>query len=283
VTDKPPASIVIPTLRAPAYLDVTLASVMPQARAVGAEVIVVSDGGPDPATEEVVARHGATLVKHIGQRGLNAGRNAGIATATSDLMVFIDQDVEAPPGWLDAVIDGARATPDREVFGGPIWGRLEGGRPGCGREPAPITTLDAGPEDRDIPLVWGANMAMRRSAFERVGRFDEALRGRGDEEEWEFRWRQSGGKIRYLARAGLDHRRAPADARISVLARAAYGQGREARRHDLREGKARSIPTELWILVGCAWHTIRRRCAYGVVMGARAAGSLHEALAGRRW
>ncbi len=28
------------------------------------------------------------------------------------------------------------------------------------------------------------------------------------------------------------------------------------------------------MLAGCAWHTVRRRCPYGIVMGARAAGTL---------
>jgi hypothetical protein len=196
--------------------------------------------------------------------------------------VFLDQDVDAPDGWLRAVIDGASGNPDVEVFGGPIRARLENGPRGCGREPAPITTLDAGAEDCDVPLVWGANMAIRRSAFERLGTFDEVLHGRGNEEDWEFRYTGTGGRILYLANAGLDHRRAAPDATLRVLARHAYGQGREARRHDLRFGKPRSVPTELRILAGCAWHTVRRRCAYGIVMGARSAGSLREALAGRR-
>jgi GT2 family glycosyltransferase len=281
VPDKPTASILIPTLAAPDYLEVTLASVAPQARAAGAEVIVISDG-PDPATSELAERHRVRLVTLPEQQGLNAGRNAGIRAAGSDLIVLIDQDVDAPSGWLQALIDGAGANPDCEVFGGPIRARLEGGPRGCGREPAPITTLDAGPQDRDVPLVWGANMAIRRSAFERLGPFDEVLHGRGNEEDWEFRYIATGGRIRYLARAGLDHRRAAPDARLRVLARHAYGQGREARRHDVRTGAPRALGTELRTLAGCAWHTVRRRCGYGIVMGARTAGSLREALAERR-
>jgi GT2 family glycosyltransferase len=125
-------------------------------------------------------------------------------------------------------------------------------------------------------------MAIRRSAFEHVGRFDEGLHGRGNEDDWELRYTARGGRIRYLAGAGLDHRRTAADARLSVLARAAYGQGRESRRHDVRIGTARPLRTELRTLVGCAWHVVRRRCAYGIVMGARTAGSIREALAERR-
>ena len=77
---------------------------------------------------------------------MNAARNAGVRAATGDLIVFIDDDVSVPPGWLDALLAGVAAAPDREVYGGPIRARLEGGGPrACGREPPPITTLDHGP------------------------------------------------------------------------------------------------------------------------------------------
>ena len=276
----PIASVIIPTLSAPDYLDVTLASVTPQAAALRAEVLVISDG-PDAATAAVTARHGAQLVALPERRGLNSARNTGIDSAHSDLLVFIDQDVDAPAGWLAAILEGAERYPEYEVFGGPIRGRLESGLRGCGREPPPISTLDAGPADCDIPLVWGANMIIRRSAFDRVGRFDESLHGRGNENDWELRYQAAGGTVRYLAAAGLDHRRTAQDSRLRVLVSAAYGQGREARRHDVRVGQATSLRWLLRVLAGCAWHTLRRRCPFGIVMGARAAGSLREAITDR--
>lgn len=281
MADAPTASIVIPTLERPDYLDITLASVMPQAADARAEVIVVSDG-PDDRTAAVTRSHGASFISLPSRRGVNAARNEGIRSARGDLIVFIDDDVDAPAGWIDAVLACARSSPDREVFGGPIRPRLEDGPRACGREPGPITALDGGPEDRDIERVWGTNMAIRRTAFERVGLFDDGLSGRGDEEEWELRFVANGGRIRYLAGAGLDHRRAPPDARLRTLTRHAFEQGRQSRRHDVSSGKPRPVTAELRIIAGSAWHTIRRRCAYGIVMGARAAGSLREALAERR-
>jgi glycosyltransferase involved in cell wall biosynthesis len=283
VSDTPPASIVIPTRARPEYLDVALATVMPQAQSVGAEVIVVSDG-VDAETAIVAQRHGAALVTLARTRGLNAARNVGIKSAVGDLIVLIDDDIAAPPGWLDALLAGADAAPDREVYGGPIRARLEGGGPrSCGREPPPITTLDRGSADHDVPLVWGANMAIRRSAVRRIGSFDETIFGlRGDEEEWERRYAAEGGRIRYIAGAGLDHRRAQEDATVSALARAAYGHGRAARRNDIRKGSAPPLRLELRVLAGCVWHTLRRRCAYGVSMAAHEVGRLREWLAERR-
>jgi glycosyltransferase involved in cell wall biosynthesis len=282
VAETPSASIVVPTRGRADYLAVTLASVAAQAAQFGAETIVVNDGN-DAATAEVAADHGARVVSLPQARGANAARNAGIAAASAELIVLIDDDIEAPAGWLAAILDGVGSAPTHEVFGGPIRARLEGGGPrSCGREGAPITTLDLGDEDRDTTFVWSANMALRRSAYERVGPFDETIHGRGEEEDWEQRYRAPGGRIRYLARAGVEHRRNVPDSRVRALARASYRLGQTARRHDRRKGVAPPLGGELRTLAGCAWHTARRRCANGIVMGAQAAGRLHEALAERR-
>jgi GT2 family glycosyltransferase len=276
----PSASIVVPTRDRPGYLDVALASIVPQAAVAGAEVIVVDDGSRDAArVAEIAARRGARCERLTEPRGLNAARNAGVAAAAADLVVLVDDDVEAPAGWLAAVLAGAAAAPDHEVLGGPIRPRLEGAELRlCGREDPPITALDLGAEDRDADMVWGANMAVRRSAFERLGPFEEGETGAGDEEDWVRRHRRAGGRVRYVAAAGLDHRRAGSDARLPGLARAAYRRGRSARRYDERRGHVQPPSRELRTLAGCAWHTIRRRCANGVVMGAHAAGRIAEAL-----
>ncbi len=270
----------IPTRGRADYLDVTLASVTPQAATEGAEVIVVSDG-PDPDTATVAARHGARLVSLAAPRCLNAARNAGVAAARGELIVFVDDDIAAAPGWLHAILAGAAAAPDHDVFGGPIRARLEGGGPrACGREPAPITTLDLGAADRDCEFVWGANMAIRARTLERLGGFDETLSGRGDEEEWERRYLAAGGRVRYLAAAGLEHRRTAADATLRALSGAAYELGRTARRNDVRKRAAPTLRAEVRVLAGCVWHIVRRRCAIGIVMFAHTAGRLREALAG---
>lgn len=268
----------IPTRSRPEYLEVTLASVAPQAAA-GAEVIVVNDGG-SPASARIGERHGARVLTLPPPGGANAARNAGIDAAASDLIVLIDDDVRAPDGWLQAMLAGARAAPEHDVFGGPIRARLEGGGPrSCGRESAPITTLDLGPVDCDVELVWSANMAIRRRAIERIGRFDETLRGRGEEEDWERRYRAAGGVIRYVAAAGLDHRRTAEDATLVRLTRSGYAHGRNARRYDVRKRTPPPAAAELRTLAGCLWHIVRRRCAGGVVLAAHSAGRVREMLA----
>jgi glycosyltransferase involved in cell wall biosynthesis len=271
---------VIPTQGRPAYLDVALSSVIPQATRAGVEVLVVNDGDDLP-TAAVAAQHNVGIVALERPSGVSAGRNAGAAASRGELIVLIDDDINAPPGWLDAFLSGAASYPSHGVFGGPIRAVLEGGGPrACGRESAPITSLDLGPQDLDTELVWGSNMAIRRHAFEAVGPFDETLLGCGDEEDWLGRYRADGGRVRYLAGAGLEHRRVAADATVRALARSAYGRGRAARRYDVHRGEAPATAAELRTLAGCGWHILRRRCANGVVLAAHSAGRLREALSG---
>jgi GT2 family glycosyltransferase len=219
-------------------------------------------------------------VPHGERRGLNAARNTGLREAGAALIAFVDDDVFVPTVWLEALVDGAGRHPDAEAFGGPIRARFEGHTPrGCGREDPPITTLDLGEGEREVDFVWGANFAVRRGAVERIGPFDESIvRPHGDEEEWLERLRAAGGRVVYLAAAGLDHRRTAEDSGLRPLARAAYARGRGARASDRRHGREPSLAGELRVLAGCGWHTIRRGCPQGLIMGAHSAGRVVEAL-----
>jgi glycosyltransferase involved in cell wall biosynthesis len=258
--DAPVVSVVIPTRNRANYLSVALSSLARQELNPASEVLVVDDGSTD-GTGEVVRRAGVRCVRQEPARGLNAARNTGVRMSTAPLIAFLDDDVEVPAGWVRALADGADRHPEADAFGGPIRARLEGRTPSsCGREGPPITALDLGSEDAPANMVWGANMAIRRSTFERMGPFDESVSGHGDEEDWLQALRAAGGRIVYLAGAGVDHRRAPGDARLPALARAAYHRGRAARVTDERHETAPSLMREVRVLAGCAWHIVHYAC-----------------------
>jgi GT2 family glycosyltransferase len=276
----PPASIVVPTRGRPGYLDVALRSFMPQAADARAEVIVVVDGY-DRESVLVAQKRGAHVVAHAESRGPNAARNSGWSAAAGELVIFVDDDVEAPRTWLPSLLAAAAATPERDVFAGPIRADIERGGPrSCGRDTPPVTTLDHGAADVDIPVGWSANLAIRRAALETVGGFDESIPvGAGDEEEWQERYRSTGGHVRYVAAAGLDHRRVGEDATLRALARAQFARGRAARRQDVRKGVAPPTARELRLVAACATHTLVRACPNGVTLTAHALGRAREALA----
>ena len=267
-----PASICFPTRRRRDYLEVALVSVAPQAAEHGAEIVVVEDEAEDPLTRQLVERHHGRYVALGGPKGINVARNACVAHSTGDLICLLDDDVRVWPGWLAALLNAGG-----DVRGGPIVPVFEDARfRSCGREPLPITALDFGPSDQDAEFLWGANLAFTRSAFAKAGPFDPHLAGSGDEKEWETRLRAAGGSIRYVAAAGVDHRRAGHDARLRNLCRGAYHRGREARKHDTYEGKQPSPAAELRVLAGCVWHSARRACMSGIVLTALSAGRVAE-------
>jgi glycosyltransferase involved in cell wall biosynthesis len=288
----PSTSIVLPTRERPGYLEVALASISPQARSAGAELIVVDDAGPSEPARALAERFGARYEPHPRPLGLNVARNTGVERSKGELVVFVDDDVEVSEGWLAALRRAAREHPAVDVFTGPIRPRLEGTPPhSCGREGAPITSLDLGPRDTPIRFAWGANMAIRRSALDRLGPFDVSLEYGGDEQEWQERLvREPRGDpqtepVLYVAGAALDHRRSPADARLRRLSRAAYARGRASRRFDTWRGqaggRAPSLAGELRTLAACLGHVVRYRCPAGLTMVAHSTGRLGEALRAR--
>jgi glycosyltransferase involved in cell wall biosynthesis len=280
------ASVIVPTRERAQYLRVALESLAAQNVDPGSYEVVVVDDGPSADTRAVteeVARRAAPPVRYVeraGVPGLNSARNTGVKASAAPFVVFVDDDVDAPAGWLRELLAGRERHPEAQVLGGPIELRLEGSRLRmCGREAPPITTLDAGSEDREIDVVWGANMGADRRAFELAGMFDAGVPYGFDEDMWERRLRERGGKVMYVARAGLVHRRDRRDARLGPLMRAAYRRGRSLRRYIEHRGQAPSAARELRVLAGCVWHIFRRRCGNGLLLTAHSAGRVRELLA----
>src|SRR3954470_3054824 len=276
--DAPVVSVVLPTHGRAGYLGVALDSLAAQDLQEPWELLVVDDGSSD-GTAELLAERGTRTLRFDPPRGLNAARNAGVRATSGELIAFTDDDVRVPPGWLRALVAGARRHPGADAFGGPIRARFEGPAPrACGREDPPLTVLDLGPGDRPAEFAWGANMALRRGAFGRVGEVDESIHGGGDEQEGLERLRAGGGELMYLGAAELEHRRVGDDARLRSLVRGAYARGRNMRAYDTRRGRAPALGSELRVLAGCGWHTVRRACPQGIVMGAHSLGRTVEAM-----
>lgn len=299
----PRASIVIPTRARADYLRVALVSIAPQAKAAGAELIVVDDAGPSAEGRALAEHFDARYEPHTRQLGLNAARNTGIERSQGELVVFVDDDVRACEGWLGALLQGANEHPEAQVLAGAIVPCMEGHPPrSCGREGPPITALELGCHDQPTRYAWGANMTIRREALERVGPFDTSLQSCGDEQEWQDRLRAmcaergatasahapDGSPARgaddrlvlYVADAVVHHRRSPHDARLRALCRASYARGRGARRFDVWRGEAPSLARELHTLGGCVGHVLLRLCPAGMAMVAHSTGRTREAIHG---
>jgi glycosyltransferase involved in cell wall biosynthesis len=278
---KPLVTVVVPTSNRASYLEVTLTSLAAQDYEGAWQTLVVDDGSSD-RTPEVIERFGVRSLRQPSPRGPNPARNAAVEASESELIALVDDDVWVPPHWLRAIVSGFDRHPEADVVGGPIRARFDGPAPrSCGREDPPVTSLDLGPSDREASMVWSANFTFRRRAFDLAGPFPDDIPPGGDEEEWLHRLHAAGGRVWYVADAWLDHRRAGNDALLRSLMRSAYFRGRNVRSYDARRGFEPPLSRELRVLAGCGWHTVRRACPQGLVMGAHSWGRVREALSPR--
>jgi GT2 family glycosyltransferase len=99
------ASVVIPTFRRKRSLLRALNALATQTIAPGEyEVIVVIDGSDDGSREAVESLSPAHELRVLwqGKRGRAAACNTGVAVAQGELIVLLDDDMEATPGFLEA-------------------------------------------------------------------------------------------------------------------------------------------------------------------------------------
>jgi GT2 family glycosyltransferase len=129
--------------------------------------IVVVDQGSDP-----VAPEGAEYVR-MTERGVSRGRNRGARASRHELLAFTDDDCIPAPEWIGALLRGFEGGADG------VTGRVlplpgEGGVAVSSRTSTVRRTF-SGRGQTPWDIGTGGNLSLRRSAFDAVGGFDEAL------------------------------------------------------------------------------------------------------------
>lgn len=148
-------TVVIPAYNEAELLPRCLAAVMPQARALGARVLVIDNNSTDQTTS--LAKAAGAEVIHESRQGVVYAMQHGLQEATTDIVAFTDADTVVASGWLDAIKQSFQ-TPDVVAVTGPI--RFERQR---------LLTWSRILYRR---MLFGSNMAIRRSAGLAVGGFD---------------------------------------------------------------------------------------------------------------
>jgi GT2 family glycosyltransferase len=187
------------------------------------EVVLVDNGSTEPETRalrrQLAERPDVRLLQYPGAFNWSAINNVAAESCRSDLLLFMNNDIEATtPGWLHALVElgqrpevgavGARLIfPDGKLqhggvvlgFGGPAGHILTGMPPGI------RAFIGWDLMVREFSAVTAACMLVRRTVFEQVGGFDEALAVGYNDVDFCIRLGLAGYRILYTPHAELTH------------------------------------------------------------------------------
>ncbi len=142
------------------------------------EVVLVIDHNDGLAAWARAEFPDVVVVTNANHRGESGARNAGVAAVGADVVVFLDDDAAAHPGWLGHLL-AHYDDPDVLGVGGAADPDWQDGRPtwlprefdwvvGCTYRGLPE-------EPSSVRNLIGCNMSFRRSVIEQAGGFYEGL------------------------------------------------------------------------------------------------------------
>ena len=185
------------------------------------EVIVVDNNSPDDTRRVVEAQRDSFPTELIylfePKQGKSHALNTGIAAARGEVIVFTDDDVKVEPNWLAEILAGLQRA-GSIAAAGRIVAEWTSPRPSWYADSGPyrlfaaIVRFELGDQEHftDVP-AFGANLAIRRDAFQRFGLFREDLLllqdtyPSGEDTEYCRRLLRAGEKIVYLPKAVVHH------------------------------------------------------------------------------
>jgi mycofactocin system glycosyltransferase len=220
-------TVVIPVKDRPAALARLLTALRGDPATRDVPVVVVDDGSADPAAvARLAAGSAARVVRHGSARGPAAARNAGLASAATDAVAFLDSDCVPRPGWLE-VLRPHLADPRLAVVAPRIVALPGGVESWLTPYEAAVSALDMGGYAAAVrPLssvsyVPSAALLVRRAAL--GDGFDETMRVA---EDVDLVWRlvRAGWRVRYEPGAAVAHDH-PAATGEWLRRRAFYGTG----------------------------------------------------------
>jgi GT2 family glycosyltransferase len=161
--DLPSVSIIIPTRNRHELLKRCISPVIEYVKAHSECTIIVSDDGRASGTRGALgAEPGIVQVVQGPGRGPAANRNCGAAQASTELLIFLDDDCIPDGNLIAAYQDAALKNPGIGVFEGRISA--------IGRE---TSFADVAPVNETGGKLWSCNFAIRRELFVTIIGFDD--------------------------------------------------------------------------------------------------------------
>jgi GT2 family glycosyltransferase len=159
--------VVLTMGRRPEDLDRALHSLLGQ-KGVDLDIVVVGNGW-----EPVGLPAGVRAVALPANVGIPAGRNAGVAGVTGDLLFFLDDDASVPePDTLARIAGQFAAQPDIGLVQPRV--ATPDGTP-APRRWTPRLRVGDPRRSSDVTALWEGAVAIRRALFERIGGWPDAF------------------------------------------------------------------------------------------------------------
>jgi GT2 family glycosyltransferase len=215
--EKPLVSVVIPNLNGRDILGGCLRSLERQVFK-DFEVIIVDNGSTDGSVELVRSEFPwlETIIENDTNAGFAKACNQGIEASSGELIVLLNNDTEAHPGWLDALVKTAGEHPEAGMFASKtlLFDRrdtidttghliyLDGLNRGRGRLEIDLGQYD---DKTDVFFPSGCAGLYRRKMLDEIGLFDEHHFAYGDDTDIGIRGRLAGWKCRFVPNAIVYH------------------------------------------------------------------------------
>ncbi len=147
------------------------------------ETIVVDNGSRDDTAAMLELEFPQVVVVRFPEnRGFAPAVNAGLRAARGDMLVLMNNDVEADPGWLAALAAALDRAPDAGFVASKMLSARDPSRVDSAWDAMGLAPFNVGHGETDGPRFGAGRYvlsacagaaAYRRGFFERVGYFDE--------------------------------------------------------------------------------------------------------------
>lgn len=273
---------VIPTRGRPKLLGRTLESL----RRADLEELIIVDDNPEKSTHvreiAVAALNGSVLryrVVRSGGVGPGLARNLGATEAASDLLWFIDDDIEVPSSTVAALKTFASDHPGAVLGGGVQVVADEMELRLCINHSIDFP-IDV-PQSRPCGAgeIWACNMVVPRELFDRSGGFSASAVIYGEEFELLCRLASYEAGLFLVAEASIRHIRDGHARALPLLIERRRLRGRNQVQNARTFGWDLPSPSEhlKWALRGLA-HSATTRCVGGRLEASQALGRIGEQL-----
>ncbi|MFW5885302.1 MAG: glycosyltransferase family 2 protein [Patescibacteria group bacterium] len=221
--EKPEVGIVMPVYNKYNYTKKCLDGIFFTSEKTSFEVVVIDNASTDETRENLQKDERIKYIANQENLGFAKACNQGARESKARFILFLNNDMEPLPGWLDNLVEEIKKDDSIAIAGSKLLygdGTIQH---------AGIAFDEKGPyhiyrkEKREKPYVnkqrflqgvTGASLLIRRAVFEKIGGFDEGFINGYEDVDLCLRVAKSGKKILYCPKSELYHYESMTEGRL---------------------------------------------------------------------